>query len=175
VGDQRAGAAAEAGWQEGRDGASPTYEERLLPPWWIALAGLALVGMLAVAYGAAYGAAIGWVTFLPLAALVVVGLVRTAPVLRVDDRVFRAGSARLPLRWIGPVDVLDPDQARDARTVHADARALLVLRTWATARAVRVAVTDPEDPHPYWLVSTRHPDRLAAALAAARPGQAADG
>ena len=25
-------------------------------------------------------------------------------------------------------------------------------------------MSDPDDPAPYWLVSTRHPDRLAAAL-----------
>ncbi|HEY5420452.1 MAG TPA: DUF3093 family protein, partial [Marmoricola sp.] len=30
--------------------------------------------------------------------------------------------------------------------------------------AVRVPVSDPDDPAPYWLVGTRHPDRLAAAL-----------
>ena len=29
---------------------------------------------------------------------------------------------------------------------------------------VRVDLNDPADPHPYWLVSTRHPERLADAL-----------
>ena len=29
-------------------------------------------------------------------------------------------------------------------------------------------VEDPEDPHPYWLVSTRHGHELAPLLAAAR-------
>jgi hypothetical protein len=30
---------------------------------------------------------------------------------------------------------------------------------------VRVELTDPEDPTPYWLVSSRRPDALARALA----------
>jgi hypothetical protein len=33
---------------------------------------------------------------------------------------------------------------------------------------VRVTVTDPQDPTPYWLVSTRHPEKLVEALQAAR-------
>ena len=32
-------------------------------------------------------------------------------------------------------------------------------------RSVRVEITDPADPAPYWLLSTRHPDRLARAIA----------
>jgi hypothetical protein len=29
---------------------------------------------------------------------------------------------------------------------------------------VLVVLDDPDDPTPYWLVSTRHPDRVLAAL-----------
>ena len=31
-------------------------------------------------------------------------------------------------------------------------------------RAVQVEITDPADPAPYWLISTRHPDELARVL-----------
>jgi hypothetical protein len=34
--------------------------------------------------------------------------------------------------------------------------------------AVRVELHDPADPTPYWLVGTRHPHHLAAAIEAAR-------
>ena len=40
-------------------------------------------------------------------------------------------------------------------------------RGWIS-RSVLVEVDDDDDPHPYWLVSTRHGDRLAPILAAAR-------
>jgi hypothetical protein len=55
---------------------------------------------------------------------------------------------------------------RQARGPGLDARAFLCLRGWVQTGA-RVRIDDPQDPTPYWLLSTRHPDRLAAALAAA--------
>jgi hypothetical protein len=48
----------------------------------------------------------------------------------------------------------------------ADARAYLLLRPYVR-RAVRIEITDPRDTTPYWLLSTRHPERLAAALSSA--------
>ena len=53
--------------------------------------------------------------------------------------------------------------------VEADARAHLVLRPYV-ASAVEITLDDPADPVPYWLVSSRRPQELAAALtrAAAR-------
>ena len=47
----------------------------------------------------------------------------------------------------------------------ADARAFLVLRPYLK-RAVKVAIEDPGDPAPYWLIATRDPERLAAAITA---------
>jgi hypothetical protein len=38
-----------------------------------------------------------------------------------------------------------------------------VTRGWL-AQSVRVQVEDPEDDTPYWLVGTRRPEQLAAAL-----------
>ena len=46
---------------------------------------------------------------------------------------------------------------------YADARAYLLLRPYRK-KAVKVSLSDPADPTPYWLVSTRRPDALAAAL-----------
>ena len=69
---------------------------------------------------------------------------------------------------------LDADATRRLAGVEADARAYLLLRPYLK-RAVRVEITDPADPAPYWLVSTRHPDELAAALdALTRSGGSAD-
>ena len=50
-----------------------------------------------------------------------------------------------------------------AAGVDADARAYLLLRPYLK-RAVKVEITDPADPAPYWLVSTRHADALVRAL-----------
>ncbi|KRB75877.1 hypothetical protein ASE01_12535 [Nocardioides sp. Root190] len=85
----------------------------------------------------------------------------------VADGWFRAGRARIEMHHIGAVDALDADETRRVSGRDADARAYLVLRPYLH-RSVRVEITDPSDPAPYWLVSSRHPRALASALDAAR-------
>jgi len=62
--------------------------------------------------------------------------------------------------------VLDPAQKRAALGAQADPLAFVVLRPWIRG-AVLVVLDDPADPTPYWVVSTRHPERLVRALRAA--------
>ena len=50
-----------------------------------------------------------------------------------------------------------------------DARAWLVIRGWVSP-VVKIPVTDPVDPAPYWLVSTRRPALLVDAIERARNG-----
>jgi len=45
----------------------------------------------------------------------------------------------------------------------ADRNAFLVSRPWLHT-AVRLMVVDPDDDTPYWIVGTRHPEELLAAL-----------
>ena len=80
---------------------------------------------------------------------------------------FVAGRARLPLWAVGGITALDAAAARAARGAEADPRAFFLIRGYVPAM-IRVVVDDPDDPVPYWLVSTRHPDELVAALSAAR-------
>jgi hypothetical protein len=152
---------------EGLDGTDVAYRERVHAPAWLWLVGSVLTASLGVAYGYRLGAVAGVVTFVVAQALLTWWLVATAPLVVVDDRVFRAGRARLPLRHVGRIAPLDTDQSRDARGRLADPAAYLCLRAWSS-QSVLVEVEDPEDPHPYWLVTTRHGHDLAPVLAAAR-------
>ena len=83
----------------------------------------------------------------------------------VHDGVLTAGRARIDLRLVGAAHALDADDTRRLAGRDADARAYLLLRPYLR-RAVRVSIEDPADPTPYWLVSTRRPERLAAAITA---------
>jgi len=82
-----------------------------------------------------------------------------------------AGRAHVPVACCGDVTPLDADAARRAGGPDADANAFLLLRPWV-ATAVRVDIADAHDPTPYWLVSTRHPERFAAATRTARGHEA---
>ena len=146
-----------------------SYEERLVAPlaWW--LAGLGFVVIVWWIFLVATPLWLAW-TAAVVALALVVGLVGHYSSVRVavSNGELCAGRAHIPLALCGAVEPLDRDQARDAGGASADARAYLVLRPYIST-AVRVAIDDPQDPVPYWLLSTRHPARLAAAVRAARP------
>ena len=159
--------------EEGHDGEHVTYRERLVPPlsWWLFTFGLA--GSLGIAYGHFLGATVGWITTAVVEAFLAWMLwFRAAPPVRVDELVFRAGPARLPLQYVGEVRVLDESATRNLCGPEGEASAYLCLRPAVARRAVAVVVADPQDPHPFWLVSSRRPERLATALIAARDSHA---
>ena len=140
------------------------YDERLAVPlrWWVQ--GTMLVASLWLAVVVAVPGAAAWlVTAVALLVLAAVLLSVGSARLTVRDGVFRAGRARIAGAHLGPATALDPESTRRLAGVEADARAFLLLRPYLK-RAVRVEITDPDDPAPYWLVSTRHPDRLVRAL-----------
>lgn len=80
----------------------------------------------------------------------------------------RVGRAFLPVAHVGSVEPLDARRTRALLGPEADARAWLHVRPYVDT-ALRVEVDDPADPAPYWLVSSRDPRALAAALGADRP------
>src|SRR6266702_2505384 len=79
---------------------------------------------------------------------------------------------RVPLSTVGEVTELTEAQTRAIRGPRADPAALLLVRPYLR-RAVYIEVTGAERETPYWLVGSRHPAKLAAAIAATR--DAADG
>ncbi len=144
-----------------------SYSERLHVPlrWW-ALATMFLATVLLAFLVSTPGWVAFTVTALFAAAVVTLFLGYGGAHLRVEDETFHAGRARIPVHQLGVPVALDAAGSRRLAGVDADARAYLLIRPYL-ARSVQVAIEDPEDPAPYWLVSTRHPQRLVNALVAA--------
>ena len=142
----------------------PVFRERLLPPWWIAAIGFALIGMVAVAYGAALSAPVGWLILAAGAGTVSWFLWTTSPLIEVTRTHLVAGRARLPRASIASAVGLTGELARAERGPGADARRFVLLRPWRASTAVLVTLDDAADPHPAWLLTCRHPDRLVRAL-----------
>jgi len=149
---------------EGVDGTDVTFRERLNPPWWVWVVGALLGAPLAVAYGAAFGLLSGWLVFGGYLVILCTTLIATSPVICVDNLVLRAGRARLPLHFVGTVSALDSEHMTNARGINGDRAAFLVTRNWCSHTGVLIEVTDETDPHPYWLVTSRDPAALVAAL-----------
>jgi hypothetical protein len=109
----------------------------------------------------------GVVTAVVLYAACVIVLLAASPVVEVTSDHVIAGRARLPIAFAGDVSGYRADEATLERGQRLDARAWLLVRGWVSP-VVKIGVLDAQDPTPYWLVSTRHPERVVAAVAQAR-------
>lgn len=146
---------------------APPYEERLTAPrsWWFisVMVGVAMAlvllpfGTLPMLGGLAGGTAVAAVMASSY------GSVRV----RVVGGFLVAGEARIPVAALGETHVMDAEEAGAWRTYKADPRAYMLLRSYIPT-ALRVDITDPEDPTPYVYVSTRNPEALVAAIRAAK-------
>lgn len=142
------------------------YRERLWASPWVFLATALVIPAVLLVF-LPINQAVGVITAIALYAACVVLLVVTSPVVEVTSDTFIAGRARLPIEHAGRVTSYHADEATLERGQRLDARAWLLLRGWVDP-VVKVKLNDPQDPTPYWLVSTRHPERVAEAIAQAR-------
>ena len=142
----------------------PDYEERLLAPPWVWLGALAVALIVAATlHGGAGGAraVVPYAVVLPTT--VVALLLSSRGRVRVSDGLLSVPGARIPVSSLGGATPLDREGTRLLRGPLAEPRAFLATRSWLTS-SVRVQVEDPGDDTPYWLISSRHPQELAAAL-----------
>ena len=140
------------------------YDEQLSAPLWVWAAVLSVAGVSAAAL---HGGAPGWRAVVPYALLLplaVAGLLwASRGRVRIADGVLHVPGARIPLDHLGGVTPLTREGTRRVRGPLAEPRAFVATRGWLS-ESVRVQVEDPEDDTPYWLVGTRRPQELAAAL-----------
>jgi hypothetical protein len=145
----------------------PAYDERLVVPWWWWLVGLGVAVLSAAeVHGGVGGPLRSVLPYVALPLLVVLalgGLSRRR--VRVADGVLHVSGARVPLAVVGDVAPLD---RAGVRRLLGRPDTYVALRPWL-AVGVRVEIEDPQDDTARWVVGTRHPDKLVAALVQARP------
>jgi len=143
-----------------------TYRERLWPaPWLFISTALVIPASLLVflPINTTAGIVVAIVLYLGCVGL----LVLAGPVIEVTDTEFRAGKATLPLSIAGTVTAHKGEDARVERGTGLDARTWLLIRGWISP-LVKIEILDERDSAPYWVVSTRHPDAVVAAINAAK-------
>jgi hypothetical protein len=144
-----------------------SHDERLHVPWswWPVVSLIVLLGVFEVGSGFNWQVLVVVAIFLVgffIVPLILSGLLRV----RVGDGVLRVGKDELPVMSIKGVQALDRQQTRSRLGPQADPAAHHVVRGWI-GPSVMLRLANP-DPVPYWVVSTRRPDDLAAAITAAR-------
>ncbi|HST48259.1 DUF3093 domain-containing protein [Jatrophihabitans sp.] len=157
---------------------APGYVEQLRTPWWWYLGAVGVALLLSLEFAVAVP---GWLAWAPFVVLLPGGLlfVRRLSAGRI---VVAAGTVRAGARSVAVADIeqaidLTPLELRRLVGRHGDPLAYTYIRSWIGPGVQLVlrppaapppgSESDERYPEPYWVLSTRHPDRLLAALAAA--------
>ena len=100
----------------------------------------------------------------PLAQKILAGEFGQGDTVKVDaDGALHAGKAVLPGEVIARGATIAASQRSAAMGRQLDPAAYVLHRAWVKTM-VLVVLDDPDDPTPYWLVSTRHPEKLLEAF-----------
>jgi hypothetical protein len=133
------------------------YREALRTPAWWYLVGLFVAALLAAEFHISGLQLTDWLSFgilLPLSVVLVWAFGRGS--LEISGGELRIRGAHIPLKAISGVVALDPATLRLVVGREGDPAAFVSIRPWV-GPGVQLWVDDPEDPTPYWVVSTRHP------------------
>jgi hypothetical protein len=143
------------------------YRERLHTPWWWYLGGVAVAALLGAEFAVAIPRWWTWILFVVLILMCVAVVWRlSSGRLVCTDTTLSAGDRTIALDVIDSAIGLTPGELRRLVGRHSNPLAFTFVRSWV-GPGVQLVLRDNADTEPYWVVSTRHPDRLLAALAAA--------
>ncbi len=144
------------------------YRERLwVPLWWWPL-GFGLAALIATEVNMGVRSLPNWLPFAVLFAVAAGGLLwlgrSEVRVTAYDGAVeLWAGPAHLPATVISRSAEVPASAKSAALGRQLDPAAFVQHRAWVGPMLL-VVLDDPDDPTPYWLVSTRRPDRVLSAL-----------
>ncbi|MCO8182991.1 MAG: DUF3093 domain-containing protein [Tropheryma whipplei] len=88
-----------------------------------------------------------------------------SPKLEVSGGIFRAGHVEIPIKYIGTCRVINRKDVHDELGLRLHPRSFKMTRGWVKD-LVKISIIDPEDPTPYWIVSSRKPQKLVDAIKA---------
>lgn len=142
------------------------YRERLRTPWWWYGVALVVASLIAAEFRVAGLHLTVWIPFctlLPLSVVMVWWLGHSK--LEISGGEVRVRGAHLPLSYVSGAVVLDPATLRRVVGREGDPAAFVSIRPWI-GPGVQLWLDDPEDPTPYWLLSSRRPRELVELIRA---------
>jgi hypothetical protein len=143
------------------------YSEPLRTPIWWYLISLGVAVILAAEFHIAGYRLTDWIpygTLLPLSIVLVWWIGHSR--LEVSGGELRIRGAHLPLEFVTGAVALDEPTLRRVVGREGDPAAFVSIRPWI-GPGVQLWLDDPDDPTPYWVVSTRRPQRVVELIRAA--------
>jgi len=139
------------------------FTEVLRPPLWVLAFIYFMLLSLVIAIWAALDATATIGAFiLATLALPVIAKSLTSRI-SVSENELRIDKAHIERKYLGKVTVLDSDAMRLLRTRDADPAAYLAIKFWA-AKGIKIEIADSRDSTPYWLITSKRGEELAASL-----------
>ena len=84
-------------------------------------------------------------------------------VITFDGQTLRIDKANIESQYLGKVTLLDKTAMRLLRTRDADPAAYLAIKFWEPS-GLRIDLNDPRDKTPYWLITSKRGEEIAALL-----------
>ncbi len=132
-------------------------------PLWLWLFCLFIAASLSIAVEAAIGSTPAWIVLLVQLLLCGWAAITTPLHITLDSEQLCVGKAQIDRRFIRVATALTSHEMALTRGRNANPLCWMAIRFWVST-GVKIEISDPLDPTPYWLVSAKRATALAEAL-----------
>ncbi len=139
------------------------FKEVLRPPIWVLAFIYFLLLSLVIALWAAFDNTVAFTSFVAATIAIIYIAQAMRSTITFDGKELRIDRAHIESKYLGKVTILDSEAMRLLRTRNADPAAYLAIKFW-TPIGIKIEVTDPRDPTPYWLITSKRGEEIAALL-----------
>ena len=139
------------------------FREVLRPPIWVLAFIYFLLLSLVIALWAAFDNTVAFTSFLAATIAIIYLAYAMRSTITFDGEELRIDRAHIESKYLGKVTILDSDAMRLLRTRDADPASYLAIKFW-TPTGIKIEVIDPRDPTPYWLITSKRGEEIAALL-----------
>ena len=139
------------------------FKEVLRPPIWVLAFIYFLLLSLVIALWAAFDNTVAFTSFLAATIAIIYLAYAMRSTITFDGEELRIDRAHIESKYLGKVTILDSDAMRLLRTRDADPASYLAIKFW-TPTGIKIEVIDPRDPTPYWLITSKRGEEIAALL-----------
>jgi len=118
---------------------------------------------LVIAIWAAFDNSVTFIAFIAATIAIIYIAIAMRSTITFDGKELRIDRAHIDIKYLGEATILDAPAMRLLRTRDADPAAYLAIRFWIP-KGVKITVVDPRDPTPYWLITSKRGEEIAALL-----------
>ena len=139
------------------------FKEVLRPPIWVLAFIYFLFLSLVIAIWAAFDNSVTLIAFIAATIAIIYIAFAMRSTITFDGKELRIDRAHIDIKYLGEATILDAPAMRLLRTRDADPAAYLAIRFWIP-KGVKITVEDPRDSTPYWLITSKRGEEIAALL-----------